>query len=405
MVAPQVEFRPYLELLGVYDTGLAGVGVVDPQGDLGNTASFGMEATGGISGVHSWKHTTVGLDYRLSLRHYTHTTYYDGLDQALMLGVTHRLTRHATLTLRESAGQYSRDYGLLGLSEAVPFDPSTSYIPSTDFFDNRTIYLSTQADLTYQKTARLSFDIGGDGFLVRRRSSALYGVTGAAARGDVQYRITRHTTIGADYSYTNFDFTGVFSGTDLHSMTAAYAVRLSRTVEFSAYGGAMRVETKFLQSVPLDPVIAALIGQTSGIVVSYHVNYVPDFSGRLSKTFHHGVAYLAGGHTVTPGNGLFLTSAISSVTAGYTYTGLRHWSFNTAAGYEKAKSISNVIGYYGGYSGALTVSRQISRSVHALLSVDARKYQSNDFTRYNRLIYGVRIGLGFSPGDIPLRVW
>jgi len=184
MSLPQIDFRPFVEFDWVYDTGLTGVGV-NSQGQLGNQASNGLEFIGGISGVHSWKHTKIGLDYRGSIRHYTQSTYYDSTDQSLMLGIVHQFSRHATLTLSESAGMFSRNFGLPGLPQTVPFDPSTTNVPTTDFFDNRTIYLSTQANLIIQKTARLSFSLGGDAFLTRRRSTALYGNVGATAHGDV----------------------------------------------------------------------------------------------------------------------------------------------------------------------------------------------------------------------------
>jgi hypothetical protein len=44
-------------------------------------------------------------------------------------------------------------------------------------------------------------------------------------------------------------------------------------------------------------------------------------------------------------------------------------------------------------------------SMHAVLSFSARKYQSPDFSLYNRLIYSARLGFGFTPGNIPLRMW
>ncbi len=45
------------------------------------------------------------------------------------------------------------------------------------------------------------------------------------------------------------------------------------------------------------------------------------------------------------------------------------------------------------------------RTVHALVSFSARKYTSANFSLYNRLIYDVRVGVGYSPGDVPLRIW
>jgi hypothetical protein len=108
---------------------------------------------------------------------------------------------------------------------------------------------------------------------------------------------------------------------------------------------------------------------------------------------------------VTPGNGLFLTSEATSANAGYTYTGRRRWSLSTQAGYDRAKSVGNVLGYYGGITGSLSASRQLMRSVHAVASFNVRKYQSPDFNLYNRLIYTVRVGIGFAPGSVPLRAW
>ena len=404
MASPGIDLRPFAEITGIYDTGLAGV-VVNNQGQLADAAAGGVELAGGISGVHSWKHTTVGLDYRGDFQHYNQQTYYDGTDQSMLLGITHQLSKHVSLALRESAGIFSRNVNLLGLPQTVPFDPSASYIPTTDFFDNRTIYASSQADLTIQKSTRLSFDFGGDGFLARRRSSALYGTTGGAARGDVQYRATRRTTLGAGYTFTQFDFTGIFSGTAIHSVVGSYAVRITQRVEFTAYAGAQRAETKFIQSVPVDPVVAALLGPGVGNVVIHSIDWSPTANGRFSRTFQSGVLYLAGGHTVTPGNGLFLTSKMTSVMAGYAYTGLRRWSFNSEASAGLGKSIGNVLGAYNTYAGSLTASRQISGGFSMVTSVSARHYESPDFANYRRTIYTARVGIGFSPGDVPLRVW
>lgn len=404
MSAPKIDFRPYLNIYGTYDTGLSGV-AINSQGQLPNDSGYGVEVSAGVSGFHSWKHTTLGLNYSLSLHHTTTNSYYDGIDQSLMLGITHRLTRHASLSVRENAGFYGRNYGTPMLPQTVPFDPQTTYAPTNDFFDNRTIYLSTQADLAIQRSSRLSFDLGADGFLTRRRSSALYGVSGAGARGDLQYRLTRRSTIGVNYSYTHYAYTGIFSSTDLHGASGTYAVRLSRSLELTAYGGIFRAETKFPQSFVLDPVVAALLGVTQGVALNHSTSTVPNVGGRFSRTLYRGVAYISGGHSVTPGNGLFLTSSTTAVSAGYAYTGLRRWGLNASAGWSTSDSISNVNGTYGSYSGALNMSRQIARFTHLVVTVEARKYDSVDFNNYNRWIYSVRIGLGFSPGNIPLRLW
>jgi hypothetical protein len=403
MAGEQIDFQPYVDIMGVYDTGLATI--VNNQAQLGNAGAAGIEVAGGISGTHKWKHTTVGLDYHGAVRQYDRQTYFSGVDQFLLLGVTQELTRHIMLTLREGAGIFSLDYGIYGLPATVPFDPASSYIPETNFLNNQTEYLSTQADVTIQKTRRLSFDLGGDGFLVRRESTALYGVTGGAGRADVQYRWSRRTTIGAAYSYTNFSYSRIFSSTDLNSIVGSYAVQVTRNLEFTALAGGLREETRFIQSIPLSPIVAELLGVTEGNVIYRSVSYMPTYNGRLSRTFHSGVAYTGVARTVLPGNGLFLTSKTTSISAGYSYTGLRRWSFTSGFSADFAQSQGNVTGAYDDYGGTLNMSRQISGVTHFIASAYVRKYSSPVFPGYNRPIYGVRIGFGFAPGDVPLRLW
>jgi hypothetical protein len=404
MEAPEIDFVPFLSILGVYDTGLNGVSV-NSQGQLANSNSEGVEVDFGISGVHSWKHTKVSLNYSGAVREYSPATYYSGLNQSLMFTVMHQLSRHVALQFNESAGIYSQTYGLVGLTPTVQFDPSTVYTPTTDFFDNRTIYASTQLQLTYQRSARLSFAFGGDWDLTRRRSSALYGVTGQDARGDVQYRITRRTTIGGDYMFTRYTYNGVFSGADFHRFSGTYATALSKTWEFSGYGGMTRVENKFPQLVTLDPVIAALLGVTEGYVVSHTLDWLPTFSLRLSKTFSTGVVYVSGSRSMNPGNGLFLTSSDYNASAGYTYSGIRRWALSVLTAYDRAQSIGNILGEYGDVSAGVQTSRQIGRMMHLVAGVTARKYQSGSFAGYNHVIWDARVGISFSPRDIPLRIW
>ena len=404
MASPQISFRPFVEVTGVYETGLAGVNL-NSQNEIGTATSEGVDIGWGVSGSHSWRHTQVGIDYRGDFIHYTRATFFDTTNQNLMMGVKHQFTRHVALGLRNTAGMFSFGNNTLNLPQTVPFDPSQSFVPTTDFFDNRTIYASSIADLVIQKTARLSFDFGGGGFLARRRSSALFGVTGGLAYADAQYRVSRRATIGANYNFDHFSFNHTFGGTDLHGASGTYAIQLSRRAEFTGYAGFMRVESKFVQNVPVDPVVAAIIGITQGTAVIYSVRYVPNYSGRLSMAFNHGVAYLNGGHTITPGNGLFLTTEMTAAYAGYTYTGLRRWSFGASIGYTNGDSIGNVRGNYTGLFANTTVSRQITRFVHVIATFGAQDYGSHDFSKYNRTVYIARFGIGLSPGDVPIRIW
>jgi hypothetical protein len=180
---------------------------------------------------------------------------------------------------------------------------------------------------------------------------------------------------------------------------------LSRTVEFSSFVGFFRAESKFIEQVPVDPVIAALLGISSASRVSYAVNYTPNLNGRLSKTFAKGAASVGGGRTINPGNGLFLTSYSTYGWAGYSYGGFRKWSFNTAVSYNTSTSVGNISGQYSQTVGSVGTSRRLGRMINVVFDYSIRDHGSRDYNRYNRLIHTGAIGLAIAPGEVPLRVW
>ena len=106
-----------------------------------------------------------------------------------------------------------------------------------------------------------------------------------------------------------------------------------------------------------------------------------------------------------PGNGLFLTSTTSTVLTGYTYTGLRRWSMDANFTYSAAHSQAGLVGDYSDTIGLISISRQLSRGFHAIASFSAHRYESPSYKAYNRIFYIARIGFGFTPGDVPLRIW
>jgi hypothetical protein len=413
MAAPTVDFSFSVALMGTYTDGLAGVSAPNAQGQLADQSSYGGGVSLGVSGAHSWKHTHLGLNYSGNFSDYAQASYFAGFSQGLSLALSHQFSRHIEFSLAESAGIFTQfPPATVSLNSSIPFDPSQSYIPTTDFYDNRTIYSTTQASLTIQKSTRLSFNLGGDYFVNLRRSSALYGATGEVASGDVQYRLSRSTTIGGDYSYTRYSYTDSTGGAEVHTAGLSASVRLSRWVEFSAFAGASRVSSSFQQTVPIDPAILAILCPpslvatcplTAGTVVSNNVFWGPNFGLRFSRSFRRGVAYLGGGESITPGNGLFLTSRGATASAGYGYSGLRKWSLNIGASYFSALSIGNVQGSYGDIAGSYGMSRQIVGPLSLVSSFSATKYRSSSFNAYNRLIYSVSVGIGFSSKSIPVR--
>ena len=396
-----IRIRPFLTVMGNYDTGITPV-TVSPKGAIPNDNSFGVDASAGLYGYHRWKMAQLGVDYRGDYRHYTQNTFYNGTDQNLSLSYSKQATRRVNLSLREAAGLFSRNFNSAGPYNLI--NATFANTPTNDIFDGRTIFLNTMADVTYQQSARLSFNFGGDGFLIRRRSSSLYGVTGYRARGDVSYRTSRFATSGVAYDFTHFEYTKGFGGSDIHTLQLTQAYRLGRDWEFSVRAGGSRVETLGLLVVTIDPVIAAIIGRSQGIQTIYRVNWVPSAAALLTRKFRHAV--LTGNYDrgVVPGNGLYLTSRQEDIGANYSYTGIQKLNLGLGLGYVRYGSLTQTLGIYSSYTANAGLTYQLSRTLHFIARYDYRSYDISQ-TVFQRDSYRASIGFGFSSKDVPLALW
>ncbi len=197
-----IDFRFYGEVTGIYDSGLTPV-ATDQQGNLIHVGgSEGMEAGFGVIGARKWRRDKLSLEYKGSYRHYFNQKLFSGADQFLNLAFAHALKRRLTLDLKETVGTSTLSNGSFAYLPLTNTDLFA--VPANELFDSRTNFLQSRVDLTWQKSARLSIGLGGEGFLVRRASLALAGLNGYSARANVGYRVTRRQTISANYNYSYF---------------------------------------------------------------------------------------------------------------------------------------------------------------------------------------------------------
>jgi hypothetical protein len=320
----------------------------------------------------------------------------------LTLAITHQLSKRLSLSFQEVGGTYRRNYYYTTAAGLI--DPSFLSVPSNDLFDNRVIYGQTLAQLVVHASPHLSLAFGGSGFLVRRRATSLYGTTGYTATADVAYRAGKFLTIGAGYSFTHFEFTKAFGASSIHTASLLVSTRLSRTVELALSAGGARVETLFARVVPVDPVIAAITGQTSGIQAFYGIHYYPAMNARLTKQWRRASANMEYRQGITPGNGVYLTSNSTIAGVGFSYTGARYWSVGVDLGYTRYSAVAQSVKPYDGYTGGLSLTRELGHGFQGVFRVDERRYATN-YGGFSRTTPSVNLGIRWSPGEVPLRLW
>lgn len=398
----QVDLRYYVNLNGIYDNGIQPVSV-DSKGNLVQVGGlYGVDLALGAYGSHSWRTALLGVDYQGDFRHYAANSFYDGTNQNLSIGYTYQKSRRLYFDLKGTFGTYSAYLG--GAVDEGAATPGAINQPSLLLFDNRTDFLQGTAGMTYLLSARASVSISGAGFYVDRQSSALIGVDGYNAQAKFQYKLSRTTSVGAGYTRSHYQYPNFFGNSNMNNYSVFLATQLGRLWTLSVSGGAYQVTVVGLQSVAIDPAIAALLGVSSAEHTFQAINWIPAAQSSLIRKFKTSSLSFAYTRSAVPGNGVYLTSRSEAASASFSYTGVHRAAFTISGGYTSLASLGQGLPPYSSYGGSTGLTYNLTHALHAVARYDVRQ-QEIDIADYRRTSYRVTLGIAFSPGTLPLSLW
>ena len=396
-----LDFRYYGQIDGVYDSGLVPVSL-DPVGGVPSFGGYGEEIAFGAIGSRTRRMDRISLEYHGSYRHYSNNPHFDGTDQYLDLAYSRFLSRHVLLDLKEIAGTTTLANGYFTYAPLTNTDLLA--VPTNELFDNPTRYIQSRVDLTWLKSARLSFGFGGEGFLVRRQSVSLAGLNGYQAHANAAYRLTRRQTLSATYSYSRFDYTTFFGNSNVQSVGLGYSVGLSKKWDFASQVGGFAVHTAGVETINLDPAIVAIVGVTQAHITFSRTHYGPMAEGRLIRRFNRSSMHLGYSLGIVPGNGVYLTSRQSVGTAGYSYVGTRRLTASVDLSYGTLSAVGQTLGQYSNFQSGGGLTYRLLRDTHLTARYDFRHYTTQN-TLYQKDSNRVTLGIAYSPGDRPLAIW
>jgi len=161
----------------------------------------------------------------------------------------------------------------------------STFTPATHLFDARTYFLQSSVSATYIQSTRMSYTAGVSGFLQNLKSLGLSNGGGYSVNGSVMRRMSKNATLGLTYSFSHFEFPGFSSTSDSHTIHGLYAVGFARFWTLTIEAGATRSQGSSLVSYSLNPVLAAIFGQSSiAALVNYQTVY-PSGSVALKRQF------------------------------------------------------------------------------------------------------------------------
>lgn len=407
---PALTIRPFAQVTAIYDHTYRPP-TLDLSGGLPGYSSYGYSATVGLEGAKAWRRSILSIDYRTRYRQYIHRGALDGFDHILGLNYSRQLSRRVSLSFSEAGGSYARNVGLggtagigiFGLNAPLYTDPTLDAIPDNDLVDTRTYFASSGANLNFQKSARLSFNASGTGFLVRRKASGLVDVNGFSTHGNAMYLLTRRQSIGVDYGFTRFDFHRAFGSSVVHIPAFNWAIQLTRRTSLGVQVGIYRLESERIVTIALDPLIAAILGRRAGLEVFHAVTYSSAYGVVLTRSFRRSQLSLVGRRGIVPGNGLYLTTRRDMVSVGYSYFGPRRWSLGLGAGYYRGSAQLQVAPILQTYQARAGFGYRIANYLHFTAAGSGRRSEISATSRWNAA--QVSIGLAFSPGETALPIW
>ncbi|MDH4259885.1 MAG: hypothetical protein OEW16_06215, partial [Gammaproteobacteria bacterium] len=194
----------------------------------------------------------------------------------------------------------------------------------------------------------------------------------------------------------------------------AYARRFNRTWAAYARAGTFRAESERLRSVPVDPLVAELIGQFSTIEVFHAINTGFVAGGGLTGQWQHQALNFNFDRSVNPGNGLSLTALGQTASAAYSYSTRRNLSTGLnifysqltplLQGLDRSTIINGQIrqGQFKSYGAGGGIAYRLTSALYATANFETARVQY-DSTLFGATRKTATVGLAFSPGEVPLR--
>ena len=359
---------------------------VNANGTLSSPVLLGTMVNWSISGRHYFRHDQIGVNYTGNYSQYAAgPTGYNGTNNTLAVDYTHFLGRRVSLNVTGVGLILSQNFAL----DNATVGPDTTVAninlassPNIQITDYGVKQFSTQIDVTWQKSSRLSFDGGVSYFAVVRDGPGLLGMTGEQGRGDMNYRLTRQMTVGAYYSYSYYLFPTGFGTTDTNTVGGIFSYAFTSTMQVRLRGGVSYVNSREFQRVTIAPEIAVLLGQGSGLVDAYTKIATSDISAQFVKDFRGGkTASVAYAHGISPGNEYFQASQQQSMSATFGMRLFRRYTLQAGVGRDTLTAVGvplAVLGSYASEYGRISLARTLPRGVSLNFGAEFRHYLVSD---------------------------
>ena len=403
-VGDPISFRWYASTLGTYTTDLTQP-ITDQQGDLTKVDAYGGSARVGVYGAKNGPHDTLGLDFAVGYRAYAgyQRQRYNGVDLRLSTNYSRQVSVRTAIEVGLSAASYNYLYG--DQYRPVIGNPGDSELaPAVDGFDGRTSNINGRAGVLHNLSQRWYLSFFGGGHISERHSNALVSSRTANAGVNAGYMLNEKSAVGVGYDYRYFFFTGDFGSGQYHSAYGFYSKQLSPLWTFSGRFGVSRFENKRTVAVPLDPILAAIVGQATTLEPIHKVNWGPAVGATLGRRFERSSLSIFYNHDFGVGNSYITDGTRDTFGAFYSYNATSRLNFGIHGSYYRINGITQGDIVHQNFGAGVGMNYRLTSILHLTSSV-GYYIQRVDGSNFDRNRFHATVGLSFSPGERPLSIF
>lgn len=379
--------------------------VTDAAGNLVTGDAYGATGRVGVYGVRNGPNSTLGVDYLGNYRMYFggDNQRYDGIDQNLGVNYARQVSVRTAFELSARASTYS--YSGAGLSLASAGDPGGEPAPDlAEGFDNRVSRVTGQAGFSRSLTQRWVLTLGGGGSVVERRSEALLDTRNGMGLASVRYRVSQFTAVGPSYEFSYLDYPDNFESARVHNFLLSFEKQFGPRWKLEAGAGVYRADIDRVQSVPLDPILAAVIGRPTTLQPFFDKQWGPAVRATLSRTLSSGSFSIFYWRGIRSGTAFLATSESDSVGVRYSFNATSRLNIGLGANYYGVKAVSQGNARYDAYGGGAGLNYRLGKGFHITAAV-SYNHQKLDDSTFGRDRVLASAGLMFSPGELPLSLF
>jgi hypothetical protein len=403
-VGEPMSFQWHVGATGSYATDITPA-VTDENGQLIKESSAGALVRGGVSGVKHGKDSTFFGDLAAGYRYYSKefANLNSGVDVSGGMGYSRQIDVRTAVQIAAQA--YTTGYSWGGVytpTVRVPIDGIGR--PIDNGFDSRTSSLGASGGVTRMLTRRWAATASVSGYYTKRHSDSLISSNGFQATGSLNYLIDSSSSTGLGYSFANYRSPEGFGNTYAHSLYWQFSKSFENHWSISGYAGVFYSSYERAVAVPLDPVLAAIIGGGQTVLQPLsQTGWGPTIGVTASRGFKSSSISFYYRRGISPGTAFLASATSDDFGAHYSLTTSNRTNLGVGFSYSHHKAPGSDF-TYDNYGGSCGFNYRIGGGFN--FTANATYYrQSSTGDGLNRDRFYAGIGFTYGSGSRPVSLF